>query len=234
MEKNLEAMTTDDMLFVLLAKSWDESQTDNKSANTCLNELVETFAEKDINIDVFEVLHLIAFIWCVEEREGLLISPKNILKSDIHDFMGKYISTHWTNITDTLLKGIGNIKDQIQINMTELFDGVKIYLVWYRLVHDQLAKVNTGLESSERKGLEKEIAALSKAFLDQWFSPSLSGVWAPKVWLGSYEYAKELHTYKKVVRLTKAGFMDETKRSVRKLIDILIKKNQIWAKRKKS
>jgi hypothetical protein len=219
-------LTREEITLAWLKVGWDKSYTNDKPASVCLNELKEVFEEVGINVEIDEIVRLISFIWSVDERDGLLLDSKDLLKGDIIRPMAKTVSSNWTNITETIKNGLDVIKDRNLIRVRGSFNAIIVYLTWNRLINNQLIKIKNGLHVPEQDSFDKQIMEISQYFLDRWiFCSQWANVWGEGAVVNFSNFAKDISESKKSISASvKNDFVTKTKESVSKLMDRIINK----------
>lgn len=219
-------LTREEITLAWLKVGWEKSQTNEKPASVCLNDLIDIFEESGINVGIDEIVRLISFIWAVDERGGLLLDSKDLLKGDIIRPMANTMATNWSNIMETVTKGIEIIKERNLIRVMGSFNSLIVFLTWQRIIYNQLTKIKKDLLVPEQDSYEKQINQITQYFLDRWiFCSQWANVWGEGAVLNFSNFAKDISDIKKSILISnKSDYIILTKDTIKKLMDRIINK----------
>jgi hypothetical protein len=219
-------LTREEITLAWLKVGWDKSNTNDKPASVCLNELIETFVDNGINVEIDEIVRLISFIWSVDERNGDLLDSKDLLKGDIIRPMAKTVSSNWTNITETIKNGLEIIKERNLVRVRGSFNAIIVYLTWYRLVTNQLKNIKQTLSATEKDSFDKQTNDVSQYFLDRWiFCSQWANVWGEGSVVAFGNFAKDISESKQTIAVSnKFDYIAKVNDSISKLMDRIIYK----------
>ncbi len=192
-------LTKEEITLAWIKVGWVPSDTVKKSASECLDELKESFTIKNINLQIDEIVRLIAFIWSVKVNKGKLLDSNELLKGDSVRPMSKYISENWINLSSSIKQSLELLSEGKLAENYESFNSLIVFITWYSIIYDALEKV-TKLLVPEKDKLEKEMNEISLRFLDRWnFSSMWSKVWADSSSTSFQSFANELKTFNELV-----------------------------------
>jgi hypothetical protein len=219
-------LTREEITLAWLKVGWDKSKTYYKAASLCLNELIEIFRENRISVEMDEIVRLISFIWSVDNREGLLLDSKDLLKGDIIRPMASEVSSNWINITKSISNGIEIFKDRNLVNVSGSFNAIIVYITWQRIIVNKLEIIKQSLNVTEKDTFDKTINEITQKFLDRWiFCSQWANVWGEGSVVLFGNFAKDISDSKELIQKSlKDNFIVEVENSVFKLMNRVIDK----------
>ncbi len=214
-------LTREEITLAWLKVGWDKSNTNDRPASECLNELIEIFKDANIDLEMDDVVRLISFMWCVSDRGGVLLDSKDLLKGDIIRPMSKVVSLDWSNITETIKAGLEVIKERNLVTVRGSFNAIIVSLTWYRICINQLSKLKPTLNVPQYDSLEKQTLAQIYQFFDRWiFCSQWANVWGDGAVLNFSNFASDISKSRTEINSSNnSNFLQATLNSINKLMD---------------
>jgi len=171
-------LTREEITLAWLKVGWDPSLTNNLTAGECMNSLKEEISLTGIDLSMDDTVRFLSLLWAIENRNGVLLDSKDLLKGDIIRTMASYIAGNWEVIFSGTKTGAEFIVSRNLIENVGSFNSLFIYWAWSYLSKKWLSE-HSSLRTLEKHSFEVETIKLSENFIDRWVICSQwANVWA--------------------------------------------------------
>jgi len=217
-------LTREEITLAWLKVGWENVEPESNSAGKCLEQLRVELSEHSLNLSTDELVRLISFIWAVEERDGLLLEARDLLKGDVIRPMAKYVSANWRRIFEQVSIGAAAIQSRSLYDNMGSVNALIVFWGWMGLVSRWLAN-HDDMRVVDKDSFDKMIDTCIDSFLDRWIIGSQwANVWAANAVQNFRRYAEILGKGNQRVRAIRDpnGAIDAFDRTLADLLDEIV------------
>lgn len=216
-------LTREEITLAWLKVGWDASQTANKTAGQCFEELLTALNENDLALDIDDLVSAVSLIWSVCLKQGKLIDNRDLLKGPVIRPMALDLSERWNVISNALLDGMEVVTArQLSYGPSGQYASLNaLSLVWAWTYLALNWEEQTALTVTLRDEFSKRWKAALHNYLDRWLICSQwAGRWSKSSNKSMAAYAKELSD--DFALLSKATSVDDAIRILESRLQSLV------------
>lgn len=192
------ALKQEEITMAWLKVGWEPTQTNNKTAVECLEELRSAIspiwqAESE------EEVRLISYIWALFHHEGKLIDAKELLNGEIMQPMAGQISLDWMPFLESIKEGASliedrNLKKEVFSSFNAIIVALSVFYLTHRWKHVN-SSVWSRLNDRDKENFDKQIEGAFNPFVDRWILCSQwAGIWASSSGQDFQNFANDIAT----------------------------------------
>ena len=188
-------LTREEITLAWLKVGWDLSKTESKTAGECFQALLDELAERDLSLEMDDLVGAVSFLWGVRYNSGKLIDNRDLLKGGVIKPMASALSEGWTTISAAVVSTMDVVKDRHLVfgaaGHYVSLNSLAIIWAWNYLGANWQA--TTALNEAQRDDFTKKCSATLGKYLDRWLICSQwAGRWAKASLMIVANYAKQL------------------------------------------
>jgi len=188
-------LTREEITLAWLKVGWDLSKTASKTAGECFQALLDELADRELSIEMDDLVGAVSFLWSVRYNTGKLIDNRDLLKGNVIKPMASALSESWKSISDAVVSATETVNNrQLEFGAGGHYvslNSLAIAWAWNYLAANWLA--NTALKEAQRDDFTKKCAGTLAKYIDRWLICSQwAGRWARASQIIVAGYAKQL------------------------------------------
>jgi len=188
------ALSRQEITFAWIKTGWDPAQTSHRTAGQCFDDLRKDLKDEGINLDTDELVTAISIMWAVTEREGSLLTGKDLLRREMAT-MAQDIAPRWSVLAANARDAAAALAAR-GLRFGEHYQSLNVLALlmsWRLLGARWLAERGGGLGVTARDAYEKQLDTAFAANCDRWMIISQwSGRWGKSTTATLAGYAKDL------------------------------------------
>jgi len=174
-------LTREEITLAWLKVGWDLTKTDSKTAGECFQALLDELKDRELSIEMDDLVGAVSFIWSVRYNSGKLIDNRDLLKGNVIKPMASALSESWRTISDAVISATETVNDRQLIfgagGHYVSLNSLAIAWGWNYLATNWLA--TTALKEAQRDDFTKKCADTLAKHIDRWLICSQwAGRWA--------------------------------------------------------
>ncbi len=188
-------LTREEITLAWLKVGWDLTKTASKTAGECFQSLLDELKDRDLSIEMDDLVSAVSFLWTVLYKSGKLIDNRDLLKGDVIKPMASALSENWKTISDAILFAMDTVNNrQLVFGANGQYGSLNsLAIVWAWSYLAATWKANTPLKEPQRDDFAKKCSATLSRYLDRWLICSQwAGRWARASLITVANYAKNL------------------------------------------
>ncbi len=188
------ALTRQEITFASIKNGWgDGSETGNRSAGRCFEDLNEALTDAGVTIDIDALVGSVSAMWSVLHRDGALLTANDLLRGEKVRPMAQDLVKSWDTVAANAVEGAQLVRDRGFLFGTHYrsLNVLTLLLAWRLLGRQWLVTHPLAVTGSD--GFEKSLDASFRDTCDRWILMSQwSGRWGTSTDKAFADYVKEL------------------------------------------
>ena len=187
------ALTRQEITFAWIKTGWDASQTGNRTAGKCFEELNDALADEGVRIDIDALVGAISAMWSVLHRGGSLLTANDLLRGEKVRPMAQDLVASWETVATNAIDGARLVDDRGFRFGTHYrsLNVLTLLLAWRLLGRKWLALHPQAVIAKD--GFEKALDAAFGDYCDRWILLSQwSGRWGKSTDKALADYVNDL------------------------------------------
>ena len=176
-------LTREEITLAWLKVGWDPTATGGKTAGECFQELLKALVDRQLKIEMDDLVSAVSFIWSVCCNQGQILANRDLLRGAIIRPMASELAKRWSDIRRALLAGLDAVNSrQLEYGSGGHYSSLNaLAVVWAWLYLAFEWEAQHSLTVPQRDDFDKKISATLSAVLDRWL---ICSQWAGR-WAGS-------------------------------------------------
>ncbi|MBL8614335.1 MAG: DUF262 domain-containing protein [Deltaproteobacteria bacterium] len=187
------ALTRQEITFAWIKTGWVASETGNRTAGQCFEELNDALAAEGVSIDIDALVGSVSAVWSVLHRDGALLTATDLLRGEKVRPMAQDLVKSWDTVASNAVEGAKLVDDRGFRFGTHYrsLNVLTLLLVWRLLGRQWLGSHQ--LSVTAKDSFEKSLDASFGNNCDRWILMSQwSGRWGKSTDKAFADYVKDL------------------------------------------